>query len=57
MYGFRVITGFGAGTVFLGVAKLLNDLFPAKFGLMLGVKDRGRFVTAYESRPTFRGDL
>ena len=37
MYGFRVITGFGAGTVFLGVAKLLNDLFPEKFGLMLGI--------------------
>ena len=37
MYGFRMITGFGAGTVFLGVAKLLNDLFPAKFGLMLGI--------------------
>ncbi|MBO4631304.1 MAG: MFS transporter [Lentisphaeria bacterium] len=37
MYGFRVVTGFGAGTVFLGVAKLLNDLFPAKFGLMLGI--------------------
>ena len=37
MYGFRIITGFGAGTVFLGVAKLLNDLFSAKFGLMLGI--------------------
>ena len=33
---FRVITGFGAGTIFLGVAKLLNDLFPGKFSVMLG---------------------
>lgn len=33
---FRVITGFGAGTIFLGVAKLLNDLFPGKFAVMLG---------------------
>ncbi len=32
----RAMTGFGAGTVFLGVAKLLNDLFSAKFALMLG---------------------
>ena len=37
MYGFRILTGFGAGTVFLGVTKLLNDLFPEKFGLMLGI--------------------
>lgn len=33
----RLMTGFGAGTVFLGVAKLLNDLFSEKFSLMLGV--------------------
>lgn len=33
----RAVTGFGAGTVFLGEAKLINDLFPRKFGLMLGV--------------------
>ena len=33
---FRLITGFGAGTIFLGVAKLLNDLFPGKFAVMLG---------------------
>lgn len=33
----RVLTGFGAGTVFLGVAKLLNDLFSAKFSLALGI--------------------
>ncbi len=32
----RVMTGFGAGTVFLGVAKLLSDLFSAKFAFMLG---------------------
>ena len=37
MYGTRLIAGFGAGTVFLGEAKLLNDLFPEKFGLMLGI--------------------
>jgi len=34
---FRAVTGFGAGTVFLGEAKLINDLFPEKFGLMLGI--------------------
>jgi len=33
----RAVTGFGAGTVFLGEAKLINDLFPRKFGLMLGI--------------------
>jgi len=33
----RAVTGFGAGTVFLGEAKLISDLFPRKFGLMLGV--------------------
>ena len=33
----RAVTGFGAGTVFLGEAKLINDLFPEKFGLMLGI--------------------
>ena len=31
----RVLTGFGAGTVFLGVAKLVNDLYPVKFSLVL----------------------
>ncbi len=34
---FRGICAAGAGTVFLGVAKLVNDLFPGKFGLILGV--------------------
>ncbi len=33
---FRIITGFGAGTIFLGVAKLLGDLFPARFSFALG---------------------
>lgn len=32
----RVICGFGAGTIFLGVAKLLNDLFPGNFSFALG---------------------
>ena len=33
----RLITGFGAGTIFLGVAKLLGDLFPERFGFALGI--------------------
>ena len=33
---FRLITGFGAGTIFLGVAKLLGDLYSEKFGMALG---------------------
>ena len=33
----RIITGFGAGTIFLGVAKLLADLFSEKFGFALGL--------------------
>ena len=36
MIAMRIITGFGAGTIFLGVAKLLGDLFPGKFSMMLG---------------------
>ena len=36
MIFFRVVTGLGAGTVFLGVVKLVNDLFSAKFALVLG---------------------
>ena len=36
MYFFRLLTGFGAGTVFLGVAKLLADLFSAKFSVAMG---------------------
>ena len=37
MYLFRALAGFGAGTVFIGLAKIVNDLFPAKFGLVLGI--------------------
>jgi MFS family permease len=33
----RLITGFGAGTIFLGVAKLLDDLFSKRFGIALGI--------------------
>ena len=36
MLPFRFITGFGAGTIFLGVAKLLDDLFSKRFGIALG---------------------
>ena len=32
----RFMTGFGAGTIFLGVAKLLDDLFSKRFGIALG---------------------
>lgn len=34
---FRIVTGFGAGTIFVGVAKLLADLFTRGFGLALGI--------------------
>ena len=37
MYFCRALAGFGAGTVFIGLAKIVNDLFPAKFGLVLGI--------------------
>ena len=33
----RVMTGFGAGIVFLGVAKLLDDLFPESYALAMGL--------------------
>ena len=34
----RIVTGFGAGTIFLGVAKLLGDLFSSRFfSLSLGM--------------------
>ena len=36
MYFFRVLTGFGAGVVFLGLAKLLADLFPTRFAVAMG---------------------
>jgi len=32
----RIITGFGSGTIFLGIAKLLGDLFERSFSIMLG---------------------
>ncbi len=34
---FRIAAGFGAGTIFLGVVKLLEDLFSAKFAMALGI--------------------
>ena len=37
MIFFRILTGFGAGTIFLGVAKLLADLYPGSFGTALGL--------------------
>ncbi len=37
LYLCRLIAGFGAGTTFVGVVKLLGDLFPEKFGLALGL--------------------
>ena len=33
---FRLMAGFGAGIVFLGVAKLIADLYEARFSYMLG---------------------
>lgn len=32
----RVLTGLGAGTVFLGVVKLVSDLYSGKFAMVLG---------------------
>ncbi|MBE6358245.1 MAG: MFS transporter [Lentisphaerae bacterium] len=37
MIFFRICTGLGAGTVFLGVVKLLSDLFSQRFAFALGV--------------------
>lgn len=34
---FRGVTALGAGTVFLGIAKLISDLYPKKFSLILGI--------------------
>lgn len=34
---FRVLSGFGAGIVFLGVAKLVADLYPDRFSSVLGI--------------------
>ena len=36
MIFFRVMAGFGAGTIFLGIAKLLGDLYSERFGMALG---------------------
>jgi len=33
----RILTAFGAGTVFIAIAKLIADLFPQKFALILGI--------------------
>ena len=32
----RVVTAFGAGTVFIAIAKMIADLFPRKFALVMG---------------------
>ena len=37
MYLCRILTGFGAGTVFLGVAKLLGDPFSVRFAMAMGI--------------------
>jgi len=48
----RVLTGFGAGTVFLGVAKLVNDLYPVKFSLVLsGILVLGYFGPTVGTTP------
>jgi MFS family permease len=36
MIFFRILTGLGAGTVFLGVIKLIGDLYSEKFAMVLG---------------------
>ena len=36
MIFFRILTGLGAGTVFLGVIKLIGDLYSRKFAMVLG---------------------
>ena len=37
MAGSRAICGFGAGMVFLGNSKIVNDLFPGKFAAAMGL--------------------
>lgn len=37
MIAARIFTGLGAGTVFLGLVKILSDLFSEKFAMALGV--------------------
>lgn len=34
---FRALTGFGAGTIFLGITKLVEDLYSKRFSFVLGV--------------------
>ena len=33
----RALTGLGAGSIFVGLARILADMFPRKFTLMLGI--------------------
>lgn len=37
MAGARAVCGFGAGMVFLGNSKIVNDLFPGKFAAAMGL--------------------
>lgn len=36
MIAARIVTAFGAGTVFIAIAKMIADLFPQKFALVMG---------------------
>jgi len=37
LFAARVMAGMGSGTVFLGVAKLIGDLYPERFALVFGL--------------------
>ena len=37
LYLFRIFTGLGAGIVFIGIAKILADLFSFRFAMVLGI--------------------
>lgn len=37
LYVLRGFTGFGAGVVFVGIAKILTDLYSIRFAMMLGI--------------------
>ena len=37
MQFFRVLTGAGAGVIFIGVAKLISDLYPERFTIVFGI--------------------
>lgn len=37
LFAARVLAGMGSGTVFLGVSKLIADLYPERFALVFGV--------------------